>query len=263
MPTWWSRLGARLIRASLLADRAYLLFDRVRARVVLRLASDAVVEVYNDLAYGQSGAYRADSSTFRRGLFRWEEEAVRCFFPSPPARILIGAAGGGREAFALAEMGYEVVAFEASAPLAETLVGAIGEGVRVTAFRARYEDLPRLKPARAGLPGDDLTRLPPFDAAILGWTSLSHVLSAERRVATLKLLAPIVRGPVLVSAFPIPATSSSRDPAAPAFAPHVGVYQPMTTETLASTAAAAGFRILHVDAGTRDGAWLHAVITAR
>src|SRR5512142_2340602 len=108
----WPRFGARLIRATLLVDRIYLLFDRVRGHIVPRLASDEVVAAYNDLAYGQTQAYRADSSAFRRGLFGWEKEAIARFFPAAPARVLVGGAGGGREVFALAEMGYEVVAFE-------------------------------------------------------------------------------------------------------------------------------------------------------
>jgi len=157
---------ARRTRTSLLIDKAYLFFDRVRARAIPRLVSDAVIDAYNDLAYGETQAYRADCSTFRRGLFGWEEQATRCFFPPAPARVLIGGADGGREAFALGGMGYEVVASEPSVRLATTMLEGTPEGMNIRAFRARYEELPMLRSLRAGTADEDLGRLAPFDAAI-------------------------------------------------------------------------------------------------
>ena len=70
-----------------------------------------------------------------------------------PGRLLIGGAGGGREAFALAARGYEVVAFEPSAALARSMVQHAPAGISVEALIGRYEDLPWLtsadEPARA------------------------------------------------------------------------------------------------------------------
>ena len=49
------------------------------------------------------------------GLYPWETDWFERRLPSPPASILIGAAGGGREAAALRDLGYQVRAFEPSA----------------------------------------------------------------------------------------------------------------------------------------------------
>ena len=71
-------------------------------------------------------------------------------FPDPPGRVLIGGAGGGREAFALAARGYEVVAFEPSADLARSMVQHPPAGISVEALIGRYEDLPSLTSAATG-----------------------------------------------------------------------------------------------------------------
>ena len=47
---------------------------------------------------------------FEDGLFPWERAEIVASFP-PSGRILLGAAGGGRELFDLCRMGYEVLAF--------------------------------------------------------------------------------------------------------------------------------------------------------
>src|SRR5438874_1613250 len=109
--------GARLIQASERIDRAFRFLERARAELVLAFASDDVLDRYNDLMYSRSGDYDPRSSDFLDFLFPWEKETIERFFPAPPARVLVGAAGSGREAFALSERGYEVVAFEPSAGL--------------------------------------------------------------------------------------------------------------------------------------------------
>src|SRR4051794_28023998 len=83
-------LGARLILATRIVDAAYRRFDRARALLVIGLAPDAVLDRFNDLAYGGDEAYAATTSAFRAYLFPWEEAAVDRHFPVPPARLLIG-----------------------------------------------------------------------------------------------------------------------------------------------------------------------------
>jgi len=149
-------LAARAIRATSLVDTAYRRFDSLRSRLVTRFAPDAVLDAFNDLTYGVTGVYRPDASNYRSELFNWEQEAFARAFPAPPARVLVGGAGGGREAFALAERGYEVVAFEPSAALAAAMAAHAAEDrpdvgatfrrpIRVRAYVGRYEDLPDLK----------------------------------------------------------------------------------------------------------------------
>src|SRR4051794_9728091 len=97
---------------------AHRYFDKARSRAVVRWASEDVLEAFNALAYESDKAYVPGTRKFRHHLFAWETAAIGRFFPPAPARLLIGGAGGGREAFALAERGYEVVAFEPAAGLA-------------------------------------------------------------------------------------------------------------------------------------------------
>ena len=103
---------ARGVHFSNIVDRTSRRFDRLRSALLVAFASDSFLDEYNALTYGLENSYRADSAAFRRGLFDWEERAVERFFPRPPARVLVGGAGGGREAFALHEKGYTVVAFD-------------------------------------------------------------------------------------------------------------------------------------------------------
>src|SRR5262249_35221340 len=138
-------------------------------------------------------------STFRRYMFPWEEKIVATYFPPPPARVLIGGAGGGREVLALAEMGYEVVAFEPSAALAAAMADRVTKELNARVYRASYEDMPRLFPARPKEPCGSLEAEPEFDAAILGWGSYSHLRTDEQRIRTLSSFARHVRGPILVS----------------------------------------------------------------
>src|SRR5204863_8381274 len=101
---------ARFLLATRSVDRGFRLFDRLRSEMVLAVASDRTLDRFNDLAYASASDYDPESSSFRAYLFPWEERVVERFFPAPPARVLVGGAGSGREAFALVERGYEVTA---------------------------------------------------------------------------------------------------------------------------------------------------------
>jgi hypothetical protein len=192
-----ARLAARLVLATRVLDRGYQAFDRLRSLAVLAFATPAFLDDYTRLAYDTTSTYRAGARDFRQGLFRWEARAIDERFPPPPARVLIGGAGGGREAFALIERGYTVVAFDAAPALAASMRKAtpsLGpEALR--AFCASYDDLPMIAP------DVDLRREPPFDAAIVGWTSFSHLVSDESRVHALAQMGAVTRGPILVSYF--------------------------------------------------------------
>ena len=112
---------ARAVHVTRAFDWLYRSADRARSELVAALASDEVLDRFNDIAYAGSRSYRPDASSFRAYLFPWEEEAIQRFFPKPPAHVLVGGAGGGREALALVERGYRVTAFEPSAGLVDAL----------------------------------------------------------------------------------------------------------------------------------------------
>jgi 2-polyprenyl-3-methyl-5-hydroxy-6-metoxy-1,4-benzoquinol methylase len=259
-----TRFGAWLIRASTVIDNGYRRFDRLRSEVVAALASDAVLDRFNEIAYGQTHAYRPDTTDFRAYLFPWEEVVVRDQFPKPGARVLVGGAGGGREPLALAEMGFDVVAFDP----AEPLIAALGRQAppSVTALPGAYEDMDTLFGE-----GDR------FDAAIVGWGSFSHLRDEETRIATLRSFARLTEGPILVSFLALkpggipPGLARIRRflPRRPnrddqdIFAVSIGFYHPVDEEEVRRLADAAGLEITHLSFDSRDTNWPHVVLRRR
>lgn len=130
-------------------------------------------------------------------LFGWEEAWYDAVLPRPPGRLLVGAAGTGRECEALLARGYAVDAFEPVAAAAAACAARVPAPGRVAC--ASYRELV------AAVAGDRGSPAAPFagtryDAVILGWGSLSYVTSLEEARALLAAafaLAP--HGPVLAS----------------------------------------------------------------
>jgi hypothetical protein len=167
---------------------------------VLALASDAVLRQQNDRCYALARVPEEVGTKLR--LWPWETEALKTFFPEPPARLLVGGAGNGREPFNLARLGYQVVAFEAARALASEMAAhaqQLPEGSRVAAYWAGYEDLPILRSPTSGDVAGSLPQMEPFDGAILGWFSFTHLRSQRLRLQALRALAAATKGPILVS----------------------------------------------------------------
>jgi hypothetical protein len=141
------------------------------------------------------------------GLYAWEAQWFERRLPSPPASILIGAAGAGREASALRGLGYHVRAFEPSVSafrLCELTVGS------ESADHASYEDfiatVLRGESTRIRLP-----RGSTFDAILLGWGSFGHVLRRADRLKLLRACDQVApKGPILLSIFE-PAVKAARN----------------------------------------------------
>ena len=275
MSTRGHRLLVRIIRLSTIVDRAARRFDQVRSVLVTRWASPSVLDAYNDLAYERTPVYRAGTPQFRLTLFNWEAEAIAGAFPEPPGRLLVGGAGGGREAFALAARGYEVVAFEPSADLARSMVQHAPAGLSVEALIGRYEDLPSLTSAATGASVDlRLQRL--FAAALLGWASFSHLRTSTARIAALQAVGELTSGPIVLSFY------TRRPRHAPPsgfwhrvaealgvrfegdlFTPYVGFYHLSDPDELADEVRAAGLEIVQGSFDELDGRWPYLVVRRR
>ena len=248
---------ARLVWATRIVDRAYGRFDRLRTRLIMRRAPAGFFEVYNDVAFSRQARYRPDSSAFEDELFPWEAEAIAAWFPAPPARLLIGGVGGGREGFALARRGYEVTAFEPATALVSGIVRRAGEtGLRIDVYTGRYESLPHVLMPDAGETTVDLSQRDPFDAAILGWASYSHLRTDEDRVGALRAMGALTRGPILLSYFPFAASRQS-GPAAGSFALFTGFFRDLTEAEVRAQAAAAGLDVLSL---LHDTGWPRAIL---
>jgi hypothetical protein len=170
-------------------------------------------------------------------------------FPLPPATVLIGAAGGGREALALARRGYQVVAFEPSRSVAASMASACRE-FRIETLVGRYEGLPFVSSLAQPPVVIDLRSHAPFDAAILGWISFSHLRSDERCIETLRQIGNLTIGPILVSAQPTRSIG---------FSVHMGYYRGLSSAEIGKLAERAGLAVLCVD---ETDNWSYAVVSA-
>lgn len=116
-------------------------------------------------------------------LFPWEFHAVERLGLTKGSTVLLGAAGGGRELEALARDGLRVLAFEPSGLFANAAqVAANHDSARV--WRAEYGDL--ISVAKSGSGQLSALTGETFDAVILGWGSIGHVLDPVDRVAVLR-----------------------------------------------------------------------------
>jgi hypothetical protein len=148
-----------------------------------------------------------DPRNDREGLYPWETQWFERRLPSPPASILVGAAGAGREAVALQSLGYRVHAFEPSGSPFRLCRRRLGSEL---VDQASYQDLIAtvLREERTALRLSSSSR---FDAVLLGWGSFGHVLRRADRSDLLRACDQIApNGPILFSLFE-PKTESASD----------------------------------------------------
>lgn len=229
---------------------------------------------FTDTIFARQPTYAPGGARYADGLFDWERAALE--HPAWPraGRVLVGGAGGGRELAALAALGYEVVAFEPSALADDLARAALAAPTACAALRGDYAAL-----VRALTEGDGPLRAlaPParYDAVVLGWGSLSHVLEPGAHRALLGALRRAwPAAPVLLSvhrlpespALPLAARAVRRVsrglrlpgaalPEAVSLLPFAGFVYRFTEAELRALAAGAGY-----DAATRMRPYAHAVL---
>jgi hypothetical protein len=134
----------------------------------------------------------------RLGLRAWEQAWYDASLPAPPCRILVGAAGSGREVAALRDHGYLVDSFE---PVPE-LAAAIGARDGAITAIASYDDLVRAAAGDESSPAVTVVRRR-YDAVILGWNSFTNILPLDGQRNLLRACDSICpEGPVLASFWP-------------------------------------------------------------
>lgn len=123
-----------------------------------------------------------------RGLWRWEKDVIKKWFPSR-GRVVLLAAGAGREVIGLSKLGYEIDAFEYNVRLVakgNQILENAGLAGRI-AVCAR-DVCPRLR--RSG-----------YRAAVVGWSSYMLIPDRRQRIELLRNLAKYLEpgSPILLS----------------------------------------------------------------
>ncbi len=171
------RRGIGLFRVGLLCEA---LSDTER--------SETTIEAYHD-------AYVAEQAN--DGLHEWEKDWFTRDLPPAPATLLIAAAGTGREAVALQAEGYRVDVLEPASNQIKSCSVHLPDTSLIV--QGTFDDL-----VGSILDGKETpaTRLADnYDAVILGWGGLAHVLLREQRMQLLRACARLTEGPILASFF--------------------------------------------------------------
>ena len=180
-------------------DRIARAFAILREEVAFRILAEHDWLELGRLLYGRATKYSRGSAHNESGLFAFERDAIEQAFPPPPAMILVGACGGGRELFGLVERGYLIAA--AYDPVA-SFIKALREDPRLFEAKARlcvgsHQGLESMAPILELRKSGNQA-----DAVVVGWGSYTHLLGSARRVEFLRSLRKLCpRGPVLLSFF--------------------------------------------------------------
>ena len=129
-------------------------------------------------------------------LAPWEETWFRRRLPAPPARVLLGGCGAGREVVALIKEGFHVDAFDPAPNLVSSTKSAVGDKARILTFG--YEELSAAVLDNTSGPASSLEKY--YDAVLLGWGSLTCLMNPTERMRLLRALDLICpKGPILAS----------------------------------------------------------------
>jgi SAM-dependent methyltransferase len=154
----------------------------------LGVLRDHTLQEITSASYDASKLY-ASAEHNSKGLFTWEKESIDRFFPSR-GRVLIAAAGAGREAVGMLQRGFEVTAFDSSRELIETFRARLAPEYngRIDVLHAAPDTVPD------GIQTD-------FDCAIMGWGAITHMTSAALRDGFLRQIAACMKpgAPILIS----------------------------------------------------------------
>jgi len=170
---------ARLSHSSLeFIKKTYNLMDAVLSGLWLGIMSEKSLDLYDELHYNKSQKYTDDNYNLS-GLFEWEKERIVKYF-SKSKKILLLAAGGGRETVALIRMGYIVDSYECNRKLVE--YGNV--------FLQKYTKDYIIKYLQKDSVPDLIRK---YDGIIIGWGAYSHIRGSEKRIAFLKKLQPFLK----------------------------------------------------------------------
>ena len=180
---------------------AYRAFEALRDETLIACLDPQLYHSVTQQSYSELRSYLPGGNAHVLGLFPWEIEVISSPPFPPNGRVLLGGAGGGRELAGLLARSYEVVAFEPNAVLVRGAVATAASNPFAAVVQASFADLVDAVQHNRGplaLP----VHAKPFDAVILGWGSLTHVVRDQDRRDLLRSLRALAPGaPVLLSFF--------------------------------------------------------------
>ncbi len=179
LPRLWLA-GHRLLLTS------YKLMHGVMSGIGLGILTRNHLHGISERAYSGIDTYQADDYN-RSGLSPWEERALESRFAGR-RRILVAAAGGGREVLALRRRGLHVDGFEANPTLVAYANDLLKrEGWEAPIRQATWDACPEYGAT--------------YDGVIIGWGAYMHIRGRQRRVALLAQLRDRVEtgAPLLLS----------------------------------------------------------------
>jgi hypothetical protein len=203
----WARLVMSIDEGVRMLSRAVSI---VRDEMLLAFVAPEDRQAVTTAIYDRQTGYVTGGDVFSLGLFEWERRLIATApFPQPPARLLLGGAGGGREIVSLRKMGYEVWAFEPSTELVRGGQSAIAGENGAKLIEGDYSDLVRLAHGSPGRLESFASQR--FDAVIVGWGSLSYVFPHKSRLELLNAIHTLAPdAPVMLSFIPNVRSSDER-----------------------------------------------------
>jgi hypothetical protein len=183
----WARLLLRATRATLKLHRAQ---EILRDELLFAYLPASERAEFTIQSYEPEHIYAPGGAVFEMGLFEWEKALLESSLLPATGRVLLGAAGGGRELKGLAERGYTVSAFEPAQALLSGAQQVAGRFPGCQVLRGTYADLCELVESPSGeLAALDLH----VDLVWLGYGSLSHLIGPGeplRLLRSVSRLAP-------------------------------------------------------------------------
>lgn len=247
-------------------QRAVNLQDSLRDELFLAWVPPDERTALTTLLYSREGSYMPGRGHVERGFFPAEEYAFRARPLKPGSRILLGAAGTGRELVTLVERGFDVLAFDPCAPFAAAARSVAPEAEVID---AAYADIVAAAENNSG-PLAFLREQPSIDGIMFGWGSLSHVLPHQDRVRLFRALRKIAPNAPIYASFLFrpettdftrgrarnalkrifttlgaPNTSEKGDH----FSPYIGFFSALGRAEIDELAQDSDYDVIHFDAG--------------
>jgi hypothetical protein len=150
-------------------------------------------------SYSSGGGYADGSYNRERDLFTWELGLLSAAGFPKSGRVLVAAAGGGREMVALAKRGYSVVGLEPSPALLRRAEEVVIDLPGASVHSATYADVVSLARGERG-PLSDLD----LSAKVVwfGWGSFTHLTEPAEHLEILQAVRKLwPEAPVVLSFF--------------------------------------------------------------